>query len=291
VTATLGLLGSISLALAAASLPSAITLVLLGLLGLGAAVTVNRFLSPSPLSPVWVASAIYVGVAIFGLVYPGDLLLLTYGDRILPPAFIGRTAVLFGCAAVFLLVGAACFLAIRGGERVKLVQTGVALPDTLPRTIRLLLAGTVPAVLIVIGLSHGIETLLHRPYYLEGRTDNGPSSAAGAILALAAVAISGYTWSTTTSRITRLGCIGITLLYAAVFFSLASRSLAVLPVVFALGVYAAKPAARRSTATVVVALVLSGAFLALSLYLRGSSEHGLFPYLHTLAGTTRTLRP
>jgi hypothetical protein len=266
------------------SLPSAITLVLLGLLGLGAALTVNRFLSPSPLSPVWVTSAIYVGVAIFGLVYPGDLRLLAYGDRILPPAYVGRTAVLFGCAAVLLLMGAACFLAIRGVVRVKLVQTGVALPDRLPWKLTLLIAGTVPALLIVIGLSHGVETLLHRPYYIEGRTDNGPSYTAGVILALAAVTISGYTWSTTTSQIIRIGCIGITLLYAAVFFTLASRSLAVLPAAFALGGYAGKPASRKSTLTVVVAVVLSGAFLALSLYVRGSSEHGLFPYLHTLAG-------
>jgi hypothetical protein len=105
------------------------------------------------------------------------------------------------------------------------------------------------------------------------------------------VTISGYAWSTTTSWIARFGSIGITLLYMAIFFSLASRSIAVVPIAFAFGVYAAKPASRGSNLTMVVALVLSVSLLALPIYLRQSSDHGFFPYLHTLAGDDPNAEP
>ena len=259
---------------------------LLGVLGALAAKVVNRFLTPSPLSPVWVTSAVYVGVALFGVLYPGGLPIFAYGTSTLPPELVGRTAVLFMSAAVFLLLGASCYLVLTGTKRRKIVLTPTAswLASPSATNALLLLAATVPTALLVVGSSDGIHTLLHRPDYIDGRTDNAPLFGLGHALALAAVTISGYVYSTARSWITRIASIGVTLLYAIVFFSLASRSIAIAPLAFAFGLYAAAPGSRGSRFTMVIALVLSVTLLALPLYLRTSADHGLFPYLQTLAG-------
>ena len=288
----IAVVGSIALGAAAVAWPFVIPVFLLGVLGLFAAWMVNRFLSPSPLSPVWVTAAIYAGVALFGIVYWGSIPVLNYGTRTLPPELVGRTAVLFLSAAVFLLLGASCYLGITGVRRATLGSAPITtLPLSATSGTILLLAALVPTVLIVVGASHGVQTLLHRPSYIEGRTDIGPIFSLGEALALAAVTISGYIRSTARSWITRIGSVSVTVLYAAIFFSLASRSIALVPLAFAFGVYAAKPASRGSRLTIVVALGLSLSLLALPLYLRNSSDHGLFPYLQTLAGNDPKAAP
>jgi hypothetical protein len=286
-------LGSAGLGAAIVAYPQVIPVVLLCVLGLLAALTVNRFLAPSPLSPVWVTAAVYAGVALFGLVYWDPIPVLNYGTRTLPLELVGRTSVLFLSAAVFVLLGASCYLAITGATRTRFGQ-GFTTPSFTPGIASgtlLLLAAVIPTLLILVGASHGIQTLLHRPSYIEGRTDIAPVFALGQVLALAAVTISGYCWSDAKSWTARVASVGVVLLYAAIFFSLASRSLAVVPVAFAFGTYAAKPGSRASRLTIVASLCLSLTLLAIPLYLRNSSDHGLFPYLQTLAGNDTNANP
>ena len=172
--------------------------------------------------------------------------MLNYGTRTLPPELVGHTAVLFLPAAVFLLLGASCYLGITGIRRATL---GSATITTLPLSATsgtiLLLAALVPTVRSVIWsvARTGVQTLLHRPSYIEGRTDIGPIFSLGEALALAAVTISGYIWSTARSWITRIGSVSVTVLYAAIFFSLASRSIALVPLAFSSA--CTRPSRRR----------------------------------------------
>jgi hypothetical protein len=72
------------------------------------------------------------------------------------------------------------------------------------------------------------------------------------------------------------------LIYIVLLFSLATRALSLVPVLVAIGILAANPSSKKSHVLLLVAAIASIFLLQTPLSLRGSSDHGLVPYLTTL---------
>jgi hypothetical protein len=135
-----------------------------------------------------------------------------------------------------------------------------------------------PAVLTILLYR---DALLERPVYLLADLGS-PLSIAAQVLAIPAVITLG--WLAKTSRTARakvLTWAGI-LTYTALLFSMGTRAFSLIPVLVALGMLAADPSSKWLRVAVLFAALASIVLLQTPLALRGSSEHGLIPYITRL---------
>ncbi|MGN6124984.1 MAG: hypothetical protein ACTHON_00315 [Humibacter sp.] len=133
----------------------------------------------------------------------------------------------------------------------------------------------IPLGLVVYSIG---SDLLARDVYLAGGASRGVFGL-GQQLATACVALLGYLVVAARGG-QRFLSILLTLAYAATFFGLGSRRLALLPVVFVIGMLMARP--TRTWLKLAVAGGLAVIALPLPLFLRRSDEHGLLSYASTL---------
>lgn len=255
----------------------------------------RRHLAPTLLSPVQLVALAYGAFAIMGLIlYPvvadatagaGVRIYMDAGLRL-------QTAELFMFASAAVLTGCLLVLLLRRGTHTAFKQTSIR-PGRLSSNAQtaLLLLSTLAPILIVLGASDGIETLLSRPEYIRDhyggsytRIGNPSLFSLGEQLATAAVLFLGYLIVGTESRWIRRASILVVLIDVLVFFSLASRRLALVPILFVVGAYAAKPASMRIKRHVMFATISAIFIIEILLYLRTLPAHGLLSYWEAFAG-------
>lgn len=139
-----------------------------------------------------------------------------------------------------------------------------------------LFVSLIPLVLLVVDTG---QDLIQRNYYLTG--DEGSLiSSVGQHMATAAVLGLGFIFGAS-KGIKRSAAFFVALSYLMLFFSFGSRRFALVPVLFALGIYLATNSsmARRG---IIVGAVLSFLLLPMPLAFRAQAFHGLSPYLELL---------
>jgi hypothetical protein len=268
---------------------AAVSMVLIA--GIAALILAVRcFLPLAPTSPVYLAAGIYmtvgiIGAVVFTTIVPNagsrDLAGATTLVQSLPKQLIGPTAGIYLICAAAILAGALLFFLATGARADASVRWSSAVQATSRGEAAILWFGVVPLVLTIIGLTHGVATLLERSEYLEGRS---PTAGLGSALGVAAVLGAGYVWASSASTVKRGIAVGVFGVWLCVFFSLASRSLAISFLAFAFGIVLGRPSTGRGRIFLVLTPIAAVAALGLALYLRGSSEHGLIPYLGTVTG-------
>ena len=250
-----------------------------------------RYLGFPAACPVWIAVGLYIAVGTVGallllLIVPGTS--ITHGASplllSLPPRLVYRTAGLYLLSAIATLAGSYLYVVLTGRSarstiRVSDLRLGVA-----GETPMLILAG-IALIALLLGLTHGADTLLVRSSYIAGRASNHSLVGVGMVLGIASTLMSGYVWSSSAVRLHRAMALGVFILWLAIYMSLASRSLAVSVIAFALGVLLGHGSSQRKKWVLIAAPFIAFFALSLSLYLRTSFQHGLIPYFHTLNGT------
>lgn len=125
----------------------------------------------------------------------------------------------------------------------------------------------------------GYHTLMDRETYLYGSAGSLTNTATSQ-LGFAAVALLGYLFVAERGG-RRFFSVVLTIGYAVLFFGTGSRRMALLPIVFALGGYAASMT-RKSAIWLLIAALVALWLSPLPLFLRGLPEHGVVPYWHAL---------
>lgn len=256
--------------------PAAVILVTLFLLSpVLSLVLLRRHFQPAPLSPVWIVVSIISIVGVLGFLLSNWLVGADGGSIIIELTEEQRvdTAMLYGWTAWLILLGATAVLVLRGrsAPRAELKQLEL---NTGTKWVALLLAA-VP-VLVVLGTLG--STFLQRNVYLAGERGD-------ALLGLgqqgmtASAAIAGYVFIAG-NRAQRFWAGAIGLACLACFFSLGSRRLALLAIVFAIGAVLARP--DKWKRYIFPAAIVAFLLLPIPLFLRGTAEHGLIPYLSAL---------
>ncbi len=254
--------------------------VLLAVGAVGTVALLRRRLSPSVLSPVYLATVGYVLLAL-----PGRALYQWTRDsgaagasvRIdLSDAAVQSTTELILVAAVAVAAGAALLTVVfpaRGGPAPRLRAAALSL-----RTQKLLLFAAA-ALLVIVVASFGWHDLLRRPLYLQ--ISHRPVYSVAVELGTAVALGLGYLFAAGRFG-QRFLTLALLVCYGLVLFAIGSRRLALVPLLFALGGLSSAPKSRRWRSLLVVAVPSSVALVYLSLYTRSLSEHGFWPYLHAL---------
>lgn len=237
-------------------------------------VAIRRRIMPGFLSPVRIVVAIIWLLGVAGwIAYPflqgaqgGGL------QIVIDPKLADQTAVLIGVSVTFISIGAAMGVVFRSN----LTQVAGLKPIDVPgKYLTWLLVGSlVPIGMILPEMP--IAYLFDRPSY-QMALDVPAISVFGHQLAVAAVAILGFLFAKQRGT-ARVFVFLAGLAYFSIFLAYGSRRLALVPILFALGAYAASMS-RKSGYWVIVAGVLSALMLPIPLYVRGLPTHGLQPYL------------
>ncbi len=240
------------------------------------------------LAPIWESPALAFSVfmffnAVFG--YTFSNFLSAYGgtagaDTALSDALRLSTANVFFLAATLVPI-TACALSGRPAPTHDLVRTYQPISSR-ANAWGLALA---TAVLIALATLQGLPWLLMR-----GARFTGDTGGATSLLLLLGVASCVFLGSAIASRSTAARVFGWALIagYALLYIALASRSLALLPllVLAGAGLLGAKRLGWRS---ILAASTLAVLLLPIPLLLRSGSDHGLLPYIDILASTKFSL--
>ena len=242
-------------------------------------IAAHRIFGTALLSPVQIVGVGLLTLAVFGRVLYDDVAGAQGGGAIriyLDEVTAERTQFLILVAAASILLGAllAVLLSGRVGE---VGNVGLRAINLQPRSRRLIVAAA-PLPLILLVFAFGPDRLVRRSLYIETHVGSSPLSSMGATLSVAMIVGLGYLWGTRTSR---LWVALLTLGYTVAFLGLGSRRLALIPILFALGVFAALPN-RRSRWLLGGAAILSIYLVGLPLELRSLTEHGIAPYAAAL---------
>jgi len=237
-------------------------------------VVVRRRLQTPTLSPVWIVVVVFALGGSLGLMLQGQLNGALGGGIVLSltESDIIRTTWLYAAFCGSLAVGAA--VAVLARSRPKPVPR-FRLP-TMNSRMRLacLVLSVLPVLVVVVGL--GVQ-LISRIQYLV--IMEGTSLIAVAIkMGLGAVAVCGYLYGLE-HGVRRAFAAVIAVVYFALFFAMASRHMALVPIGFAVGLSAAQIGRKGRTRIVLVGLVAALLLLPIPLYLRDQPSHGLVPHL------------
>jgi hypothetical protein len=244
---------------------------------IGALLLLRSRLAPGILSPVILAVGTLVALAVLGQLFYKDVVGTPGGAGIrldLSPRLMLDTSKLLLLSASSLLAGATIGLlgqSPSGPARLRRIELGDG------RRAALQAACLVPLVLILA--TYGIGPLVQRPVYLLTNYGGGLASV-GTQLGLGAVIALGYLVASERGLrriLPALSCVA----YLTVFFALGSRRLALVPLLFAIGVFAAS-LGRRARVGLILAAIASLYLVRLPLFLRAQPRHGLLPYVESL---------
>lgn len=143
----------------------------------------------------------------------------------------------------------------------------------------LLLIGS--AALCMITLASSGKSLWQRSEYITEAVSNSGILGLISQLTIGAVIVLGYL-SATGRPAMRIASIIVLMGYVLIFFGAGSRKLALVPILFVVGMIAAKRG--RRVVPIILAALLALYLLQLPLYLRGLPSHGVLPYLNMLPG-------
>ena len=241
----------------------------------------RRWLAPAFLSPVVLVAASMIALALGGAWFYQDVALapggagvqLVIGDQLVQDT----TRLLLLATSAFLVGSTLGVVRRRGVAQGPAGFRAVVLPEA---TLVAIAAGCVLPILYTLFVP-GVPYLLDRPYYLADAFGGGAAAIAGQ-LSIAAVLGCGLLASVWRGA-GRVLAVALALVYFVSFFALATRVMALAPVLFALGAFAGSPS-RRTRIGLAVSAVASVALIGLPLFLRNQVHHGLIPYVHELSG-------
>lgn len=255
------------------------------LLPLGAWAIGRKLFNMPYLSPTTIVAAIFMGVATLGYMLREQLRDAGTRGASVSIVLTDETALdtlrLMSVASTTLIAGSAICLTLFGGSP-KLLATEKAAWKPAMASGWIMFVAAVPLVAVVASV--GIPDLIERTYYIVGERGSFVGSI-GSLLATAAVLIVGYGFGAAKSS--GLKFVGLVLLvaYVALLLSYGSRRMAMIPALFALGVFIASNT-RKSRIGIIVGGALSFILLPLPLEFRSNSTHGVGPYLETFAKFT-----
>jgi hypothetical protein len=246
----------------------------------------RRRLLPVYLSPVWITPLVLLGVGVVGAWFGTSLNGLRGGGaRVsLPAGEVRPTLQLFATSALFVAVGGTTLLScVKRPTPLSrtFAPVGVVVSDGFRAL--LLAAATAPAVMLIFTINHH---LLHRASYLAVP----PGSSVGILglaAALAAVGAAGYIVAADDRHLRKVFAAALVVVYVLIFFSMGSRRLALVPIIFTLGVLLASRG-RRAVPLLIVSAVLALLLVPVPLFLRGQMLHGLYPYVASLSAFSYT---
>ena len=255
----------------------------------GLLVITRRRLGPALMSPVWIITIGYLGLALGGAMFYSTVYDAEGGAGVkikLTEQVTAETFWLIFNAVAALVIGASATSFFQkkrpqGAPALAVVRTsrrvnGLALRFAI-----------VPPLMLVAGV--GVGQILRRTDYLPGAVGGlrGPAL----ILAHATALALGYLLTQRLATHQRIAVQGYILLYAALYFSFGTRMVALLPLLLAAGYYAGS-LNRRSKVALALCALLSLYLVQLPLYVRSFDEHGLIPYAQGLPGFfSETLKP
>jgi hypothetical protein len=251
-------------------------------------VAAHRLFGSALLSPVQIVGGGLLTLAVLGRLLYADVADAKGGGAIrihLDEVTAERTQFLILMSAASLLLGAILVVLLTGrAGDIRQVSLRALHLESRSRKL-IVLAAPLPLLLLVVGF--GPDRLVRRNLYIETHVGSSPLTSLGTSLSVAMIVGLGYLWGTRTSRI------WVTILtfgYTLAFLGLGSRRLALIPILFALGVFAALPN-RRSRWLLAGTAVLSVYLVGLPLAFRGLPAHGIAPYLDALPDIMRSEHP
>lgn len=267
----IGLLtGTLALAVSIASAPIILTLLR------------HRFESPL-FSPVWIIVSMWTLLAITGYCWANALATrgisgASFSD-VLADDLRARTAQLLSLSCLSIVLGSAFYTVVRPHQVARIDTPFRRVPASTASKTRLLLFSLFPAILII--LDGGPGSLLFRSGYLRGAAGS-TLAGLGTQLAVAAVVVLGFIIASGGKGHRSIALV-MASMYVAIFFSLGTRRLALVPILLVLGTVAARNIRMRWSISMFAFALLSSLWLVqLPLQLRGLPQHGLIPYLAAL---------
>jgi hypothetical protein len=150
----------------------------------------------------------------------------------------------------------------------------------------LFILGTlVPLMLYVAGCG---SALFYRTTYLAASI--APLKIAGSSLAPVGIALSGALCVSTSRRFLTVFALMTGIGYLLATFAMATRMMALVPLLFALGAVGARPDLAIARWMVAPGFVVSLVLLPVPLFLRSLPEQGLFPFVNALGKMQRSLQ-
>lgn len=227
-----------------------------------------------PLSPVWIIAITIAAVGTVGYFLADQLAGLGGGSVLLVLDGEERvdTALIFAASVLAFVVGAVvASVAVKKRPRIAL---GAYEVSARARTWMLIVAA-IPIIMVIVAVG---PSILSRTEYLAGGSNRAIFGLAQQ-LATATGALVGYVIAAARGS-QRVAGVVLMLAYVGVFFSLGSRRLAVLPIVFVIGALMARP--TRVWLKLGVAGAVSVLALPIPLFLRSMQQHGLDAYVSDL---------
>jgi hypothetical protein len=240
---------------------------------------IHRRVGSVLLSPVQTVAGGLLALALLGAVLYRNVASAEGGGSIfldLSDLEIRNSQFLILLSTLMLLIGALTALSLSGDSK-RLHDAefrGVNLSDRSADLIALF--APIPLLLSVGALSPG--KIFYRQFYIHKHIGSNIVWSAGSVLSVAAIAGLGYLWA---ARKFRSWVIFLMLNFTVLFLGMGSRRLALIPILFALGAYAAKPS-RRAQLVVLISFFISIWLVQLPLAFRRLSAHGVIPYSEAL---------
>lgn len=230
-----------------------------------------------PLSPVWLVVGGYLTIGFVGryALWAAE----PYGDAFLFVTFSKRAMDLTLLWFIFVTASFAlgALLSIWVSQRPDLPVEFPAGSKRQGGGSWLLLAfGTL--VLFIIGV--GPKNVLDRSVYLTG-AGTAARIAAGGLMPLA-IGLCGYATLGFEGRLTKIGGVLVTLGFFILTFSLATRLMALVPVLFAVGACCAQPGSRSARILFYGGILAAPILLPVPLILRNLGEQGLVPFISVM---------
>lgn len=271
------------------ALSAVLASVVLVLLAMG-----RRVLAPAVLSPTRTFAVTYVAMGLLGgLLFPvvegtgGVSILLTPTGAPVEPTshlFLGAALVASSAAIVSAALTASVSAPKRPHKSLDTTPEPTFFDRQPSRAVVLSLIGLSVSAAVFTLIGQGIDGVLDREVYLPEEPNQRELAGAGKVLVVPSIIASAYVARATTSRFYRTFAVSLILIHTIVLFELATRRLAAIPILVALGWIVARPSRNRSGRTLVVALIASLLLLQLPLVLRSQESHGLIPYAKVLVG-------
>ena len=144
------------------------------------------------------------------------------------------------------------------------------------------------AALVLYIIGAGPENVLYRTVYLTGA--GTVAKIAGGTLTPLAVGLCGYIALGFRSKLVVLGAVLAALGFFVVTFALATRLMALVPALFALGAFCAQPRSRIARFLFYGGMAVTPLLVPIPLALRNQAEQGLIPFISVLRAGMSLLR-
>ena len=231
-----------------------------------------------PLSPVWLIIAGYLALGFLGrcgmkwsyAVYGQEFLFITFSSGALD-----RTLLWFLFCTASFAAGALLWVWVSQSPDLP-VELGVSGKRDGGAVWLIVAFGAL--VLLAIGV--GPENLLYRTTYQTSPV--AWARIGGEALIPVGVGLSGYVALGFESRLVKAGAILAAIGYLLVTFAMATRFMAVVPVMFALGAFCAQPGSRTAQILFYGGILVSPLLVPVPLVMRNQGEQGLIPFFSVL---------